>query len=266
MAETAGWAIITGGSSGIGLALAHRFVEHGFDVIIAAEDDGLVRAAGALRASGQEVVDVRTDLSRPEGVEELWTRAQGIGAPIAAAALNVGVGVGGTFADTPLDRHLQLIDLNVRSTVHLAKLCLGQMLDHGQGRILITSSISATAPGPFHATYAASKAFVHSFAEGIRYELKDTGVTVTSLMPGPTDTNFFARAGMEDTAFGQGPKDDPYDVAKAGFEAMMAGKPDVVAGSLRNRVMANAATHLPDRLAAPAMGEQARPQEHDSES
>jgi short-subunit dehydrogenase len=138
------------------------------------------------------------------------------------------------------------------------------MVAQGAGRILLTSSVAATTPGPYHATYAASKAFVHSYAEGNRVELKDTGITVTSLMPGPTDTEFFDRADLESSKIGQGRKDDPDDVAKDGFEALMAGKPHVVAGSLRNKMMAEAGTHLPDRIAAPAMGAQTKPSDADS--
>jgi short-subunit dehydrogenase len=138
--------------------------------------------------------------------------------------------------------------------VHLAKLVIRDMVRRGSGRVLVTSSIVATAPGPFHATYAASKAFDHSFAAGIRTELKDTGVTVTSLLPGATDTDFFESAGMLDTKVAQGPKDDPAEVAKDGLDALFAGKDSVVAGSFRNRVQAELMSHLPDKVTAPTMG------------
>lgn len=261
MTTSAGLALVTGASSGIGRAFARQLLAHDFDVVVAAEDDELHAAAAELRGSGRDVVPVQVDLATSEGVEALWRETLSQGRPLEVAILNAGVGVGGRFADAPLERHLEVVDLNVRSTVHLAKYVVDHMVARGQGRILVTSSIAATAPGPFHAVYAASKAFDHSFAEGIRYELKDTGVTVTSLMPGPTDTEFFDRADMEDTPIGSGPKDDPEDVAKDGLEALMAGKPHVVAGSIKNRVLAEAATHLPDRLSSPAMGKQAEPQE-----
>ena len=163
------------------------------------------------------------------------------------------------FVDTALEDDLRLVDLNVRSTVHLANCWCGPMVRRGQGRVLVTASIAATAPGPFHATYAASKAFVHSFAEGIRYELKDTGVSVTSLMPGPTDTDFFDRADMNDTKVGQGSKDDPDEVAKDGFDALMSGRASVVAGSFSNRVQAEVSTHLPDTAAAAAQSRMTAP-------
>jgi short-subunit dehydrogenase len=124
------------------------------------------------------------------------------------------------------------------------------MARRGAGRVLFTSSIASTMPGSYQAVYNASKSFVQSFAEAVRNELKDTGVTVTSLMPGPTDTDFFARAEMEDTKVGAGPKDDPAEVAKQGFEALMKGDDHVVAGSLRNRAQAVAAKVLPDTVKA----------------
>jgi short-subunit dehydrogenase len=254
-----GLAVITGASSGIGLALAREFVQHGFDLVIAAEDPLIEEAASALRSSGRQVTAVRADLATADGVEQLWSATLALGRPVAAAAINAGIGVGGRFAETALEDHLRLVDLNVRSTVHLTKLVLDQMVGQGSGRILITSSVAATTPGPYHATYAASKAFGHSFAESIRQELQDTGVTVTSLMPGPTDTNFFERAGLQDSPLGRGSKDDPDEVAADGFQALMDGKPHVVPGSMKNRVMAEVGTHLPDRVASKAMGAQTKP-------
>jgi short-subunit dehydrogenase len=251
-------ALVTGASSGIGLAIARQFVEHGYDVVVTAEDAELDQAAESLRGSGREVTAVRVDLSTADGVEELYRRATER-RPIDVVALNAGIGVGGSFSETSLEDDLRLVDLNCRSTVHLAKLVIRDMVARGEGKVLVTASIAAKAPGPFHATYAASKAFVHSFAEGIRVELKDTGVTVTSLMPGPTDTEFFDRAGMEDTKVATGHKDDPADVAADGFEALMAGKDHVVAGSARNRAMAAGSTVSPDRAAAAGMAKMAEP-------
>lgn len=141
------------------------------------------------------------------------------------AAINAGIRDGGAFAiETPLEKELEVVDLNVRSVVHLAKYVARDMVARGHGRILFTSSIASTMPGPFHTVYNASKSFVQSFALARRSELQDTDVTVTSLMPGPTDTNFFARAGVEDTILGSMPGDDPADLARQGFEALMAGR------------------------------------------
>jgi len=257
---TAPLALVTGASSGIGLALARQFVSHGYDVVVAAEDAELDKAAAELRGSGQQVLPVRVDLSTPDGVTELYGAATQGGRPVEVVALNAGIGVGGAFHETDLEDDLRLVDLNVRSTVHLAKLVVRDMVARGSGKVLVTASIAAKAPGPYHTTYAASKAFVHSFAEGIRVELKDTGVTVTSLMPGPTDTEFFERADMEDTKVGStDKKDDAEEVAKDGFEALMAGKDHVVAGSLKNRVQAGFSSVTPDAAAATGMQGMTKP-------
>lgn len=252
-------AVVTGASSGIGLALAHEFADHGFDLVIAAEDFELDAAQTALETKGRVVHAVQVDLSTAAGVEELYQRVMSLGLPVEAAAINAGIGVGGRFDQTELDRDLRLVDLNVRSTVHLTKLLVRGMVRRRAGRLLFTASIASTAPGPYFATYAASKAFVHSFAEAIRVELADTGVTVTSLMPGPTETEFFERADMQDTKVGSGPKDDAAEVAKDGFEALMAGEDHVVAGSLKNTAQATASTHLPNSVAAKAQAAQTKP-------
>ena len=261
ISETNGLAVVTGASSGIGRALARQFVEHGYDVVVAAEDAELDDAARELEAGGRQVTPVRVDLATADGVQRLHDRIVATGRPVAAAALNAGIGVGGgRFDQTDLDAHLRLVDLNVRSTVHLAWLLTRDMVSRGEGRLLFTASIAAKGPGPYHSTYAASKAFVHWLAEGIRQELADTGVSVTSLLPGPTDTEFFERADMEDTKIGQGSKDDPDEVARDGFEALMAGKDQVVAGSAKNTAQAVASSLVPDRAAAAMQARMTKPQ------
>ena len=257
-------AVVTGASTGIGRALAKEFVDHGFDVVIAAEEPAIREAAADLARTGHRVLPVQVDLSTADGVDTLYARVVETGRTPDAVALNAGIGVSGRFDETDLEDDLRLVDLNVRSTVHLGKLLIRDMVRAGKGRVLVTSSIAAVAPGPYHSTYAASKAFVHSFAEGIREELKDTGVTVTSLMPGPTDTEFFRRADMGDTPIGQtDKKDDPQDVAHDGFEALMAGRSSVVAGSAKNRIQAELGTHLPDALAAPLMARMTKPKQEE---
>jgi len=254
------FAVVTGACSGIGLELAKQFAQNGFDLLIVADDSGIARAAENLRGLGARVDDVQTDLAKYEGVEDVYRRIRAFGQPVDAIALNAGVGAGGDFAhEDDLDAELNVIDLNVRSTVHLAKRVVKDMAARGQGRILFTSSIAATMPGTFNAVYNASKAFVQSFAQAIRSELKDSGVTITALMPGPTETNFFHRAGMEDTKVGTGEKDDPAEVAREGFEALMAGKDHVVAGSFMNKVQATMAHILPDTFTAELHRKQAEP-------
>ena len=255
-------AVVTGASSGIGLELAKQFAAHDFDLLVAAEDERIAEVAAAITASGVRAEAVRADLATSAGVEALYGRIRGTGRPVAALALNAGVGAGGAFAtDTALADELRLVDLNVRSTVHLAKRVVRDMLERDEGRILFTSSIASTMPGAFQAVYNASKSFVQSFALALRNELQDTGVTVTSLMPGPTDTEFFARADMLDTEVGRGDKDDPADVARDGFEAMMAGDERVVSASAKTKLQGRAGRFLPDSAKAAMHRRMAEPKE-----
>lgn len=253
-------AVVTGASSGIGFELARQFAEHGYDLIIAAEDDGIKTAASRLE-NGAAVEAVRVDLATEQGVEELYEHIRRRGDRVEAVALNAGIGMGGDFAtETDLNQELKLVDLNVRSTVHLAKRVVADMVDRGDGRILFTSSIASTMPGTFQAVYNASKSFVQSFALALRAELEDTGVTVTSLMPGPTDTEFFERADMMDTKIGTSDsKDDPADVARDGFEALMAGKERVVSHSLSTKAQGRGSRLLPDSAKAEMHRKMAEP-------
>jgi short-subunit dehydrogenase len=257
--ETRPLALVTGASSGIGFELAKQFADHGYDLVVAAEDEELAGAARELAARGAQVEPVKVDLGTAEGVDELYQHVIQAGRPLDAAALNAGIGSGGGFDETPLEQELQLVDLNVRSTVQLAKYVVRDMAGRGEGRILFTSSIASTMPGTFSAVYNASKSFVQSFALALREELGDRGVTVTSLMPGPTETEFFERAGMTDTKLGGSEKDDPADVARDGFEALMAGKERVVSASLKTKVQGRAGRLMPDSVKAKMHREQARP-------
>jgi uncharacterized protein len=245
-------AVITGASSGIGFELAKQFAENGFDLLVVAEDPGIQSASETLRSHGGTVDPLQVDLATPGGVDLLHQHIRTMARPVAAIAINAGVGVGGPFVDTDLEAELRLIALNVTSVVQLSKYILRDMVSRGEGRILYTSSIAAEMPAPFEAVYGASKAFELSFAEALRNEMKDTGVTITVLQPGPTDTNFFRRAGMEDTKVGAGKKDDAGEVARQGFEALMAGKDHVVAGSMKNKVQAAVAQVTPETVKAAA--------------
>jgi len=239
-------AVVTGASAGIGYELAKQFAAHDFDVIVAAEDERIAEVATELQGLGADAEAIQVDLATDEGVERLYQQLAG--RPVDAVALNAGIGAGGAFAtDTDLHDELKLIDLNVRSTVHLAKYVVRDMVERDQGRILFTSSIASTMPGSFQAVYNASKSFVQSFALALRDELKDTGVTITSLMPGPTETEFFERADMLDTRVGASDsKDDPADVARQGFEAMMKGDERVVAASFGTKLQGRGSRFLPD--------------------
>jgi short-subunit dehydrogenase len=255
-------ALVTGASSGIGLELARRFATADFDLVVTAEDAELATAAAELRSTGAQVHEVRADLRSDDGVRQLWAEVTGLGRPLDAAALNAGIGRGGAFLETDLQDEFDVIDLNVRSTVHLAKLVLRDMATRDAGRVLVTSSIAATMPGSFQAVYNASKSFLQSFTEALQDELKDTGITLTSLMPGPTETEFFARAKMMDTPVGRtSMKDDAAQVATHGFEALMKGERKVVAGSLFTKVQGVVNAVLPDQVKAAAHRLMAKPRE-----
>lgn len=243
-------AVVTGASSGIGRELAKQFAQNGFDLLVTSTGASIDEAAQDFIALDAQVQTVQADLATYDGVELLYNQIREAERPVEAIAINAGVGVGGEFIKTDLQEELNVIELNIASTVHLAKRVVKDMVDRGQGKILFTSSIASQMPGPFQAVYYASKAFVHSFSEAIRNELKDTGVTVTALMPGPTETNFFHRAGLDDTRIGVAKKDDPAEVAKQGFEALMAGKDGILAESLMTKVQGAVSKVLPDTVTA----------------
>lgn len=252
-------AVITGASTGIGFELAKQCVEHGFDVLICAEDERIDAAAERLRSGGTTVEAVRADLATYDGNEALLRAVRAAGRPVEALLLNAGVGVNGAFIETSLDEELRMIGLNCAAVVHAAKRIVPEMVAHGRGRVLITASIASTTPAPYLAVYAATKAFDLSFAEALREELKDTGVTVTALQPGATDTEFFERAEMQDTKVGQGKKDDPAEVAKQGFEAMMKGKDSVIASSVKSKLQGLANELLPETAKARVQAAQNKP-------
>ncbi|MFI8193776.1 SDR family NAD(P)-dependent oxidoreductase [Streptomyces sp. NPDC085946] len=251
-------ALVTGASSGIGFELARQFAEHGYDLVINAEDDRLDHAVQRLRETGVQVRGVRADLRDPAEVDRLVAATTGL--TVDVAVLNAGVGRGGAFVDTAAQDDQSVIDLNVSSTVRLAKPLLREMVARGEGRMAFTSSTAAMMPGSFQPVYNASKSFIQSFAQALQEELKDTGVTVTSFMPGPTDTDFFRRAGMEDdTRVGTMDKDDPAQVARQAFEAVTAGRKKVVTGSLKTKAQGLAGRVLPDGVKAAAHRRLAEP-------
>ena len=245
-------AVVTGASNGIGYNLARVFAENGYDLIINGEDSSLQTAASELKALGVNVTPVQADLATFDGCKQFWGQVESSGRTLDAIAINAGVGVGGLFAETDLLKEINLVRLNVESTVHIAKYAVQKMVKQGSGKILITSSIAGEMVAPKEAVYAASKAFDLSFAKSLRYELKDTGITVTALQPGPTDTNFFERADLGDTKAGtSGKKDsDPYDVAKQGFKALMDGDEHVYSASLGTKIQGALAGIAPEGLVA----------------
>ena len=262
MPESRPFAVVTGASTGIGRELARQFAAHGFDVLVTADETALDVTAGQLAEHGTTIQEVVADLATPDGAERVLAAIAVTGRPVDALALNAGVGNGGAFTDIPLADEQRLIGVNIGSTVHLAKRLVPEMVQRGAGRVLFTSSIASQMPGPYYATYAASKSFIQSFAHALRYELKGTGVTVTALLPGPTDTEFFDRAGMEGTPVGSSSKDDPADVAKDGFEALMAGKSQVIGGSVKNKAQVAGAKFMPDQARAAVHAKLTKPEDH----
>lgn len=248
--SSAPFAVVTGASSGIGLELARELARRGFDLLVTAENEEIHGAAEELRWIGPRISAFQTDLATFEGVEALWARIQQENRPLDAIAINAGVGVGGPFLENSFEEELNLINLNVVSVVHLTKYVLRDMVNRDEGRVLITSSIAAESPIPFQAVYAASKAFVLSFAEAIRNEVKDTNVVITALQPGATDTNFFRRAHMEDTKVATSAKSDPADVARDGIEALMKGKDHVVSAMRSEKIKVTLGRVIPDRVKA----------------
>lgn len=236
-------AVVTGASSGIGYELARCCAEDGFDLVVAADEAAIAKAAERLRALDASVTAVEADLSGPDGVERL---VAAVGErPVELLLANAGRGLGHAFLDQQVGDIRRVIDTNITGTVLLVHRIGRAMRQRGRGRILLTGSIAGFMPGSFQAVYNASKAFVDSFAWALRNELEDTGVTVTCLMPGPTDTRFFERADMLDTRVGgEMDKDDARMVARKGYAAMMKGEDGVVTG-FSNKIQAAMAHMAP---------------------
>jgi short-subunit dehydrogenase len=249
-------AIVTGASSGIGRELAALAAQEGFHLLVAA-DTPLDEAVADFQALGTTVEAVQCDLATKEGVDQLLAAVAG--RPVAALLANAGHGLGGAFLDQDFDAAMHVIETNITGTIYLVREVGRQMRAAGQGRILFTGSIAGYMPGSYAAVYNATKAFIDSFALALRNELADTGVTVTCLMPGVTDTEFFRRADMMDTKVGeQEDKADPAMVAKIGFEAMMKGESDVVAG-LKNKLQVAMSGIVPKEVLAEQHRKMAQP-------
>jgi short-subunit dehydrogenase len=235
-------AAVTGASSGIGLELARCCADHGFDLLIAANEPGIQRAAQELRATGSNVEAVEVDLATRGGVDRFCSAARG--RPIDALLANLGRGLGHAFLDQDFEAVRRVIDTNITGTLYLIQKIGCEMRARRDGRMLITGLV----PGSYSAVCNGAKAFLDSFALALRDELKDSGITVTCLMPGVIDTELFGRAQMLDTNVGTARKGQPADVARVGFEAMMKGSSDAVTG-LKNKLQAAAAASPSEVLA-----------------
>jgi short-subunit dehydrogenase len=256
-----GFAVVTGASSGIGYELAKGLAAKGFDLIVCSAGERLAAAAADFSALGVSVQAVSADLATSEGIGTLWQAISANGRRLDVACLNAGVGIGGLFNETDLRAELNMVELNCVGTVHLAKHVVRQMLEAGGGRILFTASIAGEMVAPREAVYAATKAFVLSFAHSLRYELRDSEITVTALQPGPTDTDFFHRAGMDDTPVGKDGKkeSEPEDVARQGLDALFAGKGHVYAASMTTKLEGMLANVVPGNVKGSMHEKMAKP-------
>jgi short-subunit dehydrogenase len=259
--STRPFAIVTGASTGIGFELARLAAEDGHDLLIAADEPAIETAAATLRQQGGEVTAVQADLSTTEGVDRLLAAAGGRAVDTLVA--NAGRGLGQGFLDQDFAKARLVIDTNVTGTVYLLHKVGQAMRARNAGRILITGSIAGFMPGSFQAVYNGTKSFLNSFSFALRDELKDTDVTVTCLMPGPTETRFFERAEMLNTPVGEQKKDDPAMVARAGYDAMKKGEGDVVSG-LKNKVQSTLANVLPSGVMASMHRNMAEPNNGES--
>jgi short-subunit dehydrogenase len=241
-------AIVTGASTGIGFELASIAGREGYDLIVVADEPLIEAAARDFEQFGTKVQSVEADLSSIEGVDLLLAAAAG--RPIDLVCANAGISKGGPFLDQEVGVWRHSIDTNVTGTVYLLQTVLRDMVARGSGKVLVTGSIVGYIPGAFNSIYNATKAFIDNFTEALRNELKDVeGVTLTTLMPGATETEFFARADMLDTSVGSSKKADPSKVAQDGWDALMAGKGHIVSG-LANKLQVLAAGVVPQSTLA----------------
>lgn len=253
-------ALVTGASTGIGYHLADICARNGYDLLIAANEPEIQTAAGDLRKHGAHVVAIEADLATQEGVDLLCNAAEGRMVDLLLA--NAGHGLGGDFLDQNFDDARHVIDTNITGTIYLIQKIARQMRQRAEGKILIVGSIAGFIPGSYQAVYNGTKAFLDNFSFALRVELEDSGISVTCLMPGATETRFFERAHMLDTKVGQSEKDDPAEVAQIGFDAMMRGDGDIVSG-WKNKLQTVMANILPagilaqqhKKSAAPGSGE-----------
>jgi uncharacterized protein len=256
------FAIVTGASTGIGFELAELAAENGYDLLVVADEPLIDAAARDFQQYGVEVTSIETDLSTIEGVDKLLAAAGGRRVDLLCA--NAGRGLGRGFLGQDVREWRRVIDTNITGTVYLLQRVLRDMVSTGEGRVLITGSIAGFIPGSFQAVYNGTKAFIDSFADALRNELKDAkGITITTLMPGPTETEFFDRADMLDTKVGQQEKDDPAKVARDGWEALMKGEAHIVSG-WKNKLQAAAAHVTPASIMAEQHRRMAEPEEGSS--
>ncbi|MBA9078241.1 SDR family NAD(P)-dependent oxidoreductase [Rufibacter quisquiliarum] len=261
MAATSNYALITGGTVGIGYELANLFAQNGYHLILVARDQTELdqRAAEFRQKHGVEVVTLAKDLFQRQAPFEVYDEVKAKGLPVEVLVNNAGQGQYGEFVDTDINRELDIVQLNIGAYITLTKLYLKEMVARNSGKILMVSSIGGELPGPLQAVYHATKAFVSTFTEALQNEVKDTNITITKLLPGPTETDFFRKADMENAKMiKEGDLADAAKVAQDGYDALMAGKLEIISG-FKNKAMVAASKVMPDSLVAEAMHQQAKP-------
>lgn len=261
MKEQKNYALVTGGTSGIGYELVKLLAADGYNLIIVARhENDLIRVANEIKENfSVDVVSIAKDLFDPENAFELHNQVKTKNLRVDILINDAGQGVYGEFKDTDVRRELDIINLNISSLVVLTKLFLKDMLDQDRGKIMNLSSIASKAPGPWQSVYHGTKAFVQSFTEAVRSEVKDTNITLTALLPGATDTDFFNKADMQRSKIVQEEKlDDPAKVAEDGYQAMMKGEDKVISG-WKNKMQVSMANMSTDSSAAEKMKKQQEP-------
>jgi uncharacterized protein len=257
---TSSLVLVTGASTGIGYELAKCCAKYGYNLLIAADELRIHDAAANLRLFDVQVEAIEADLATFEGVDKLYSASKG--RPVEALLANAGRGLGKSFLHQEVSAWRHVVDTNITGTIYLIQKIARDMMNAGHGRIMITGSLAGFVPGPYQAVYNGTKAFLNSFSFALRHELKDSGVSVTCLMPGATETDFFTRADMTDTKIAQSKKDDPASVAQQGFDAMMNGEAEVITGwrnklraAIASVVSADISAEIYRQMTAPGSGE-----------
>jgi uncharacterized protein len=258
------YALITGATSGIGYELAKLFAKDQYNLVLVARNAyELERTAAELQDENKINVHViAKDLFNPQSAKEVYDEVKSNGIDVGILVNDAGQGHFGEFINTDLEKELDIIQLNVMAPVTLTKYFLKEMLASGEGKILNVGSIAGEAPGPFHSVYHGTKAFINSWTAAIRNELKDTNITVTALLPGATDTDFFNKADMNDSKILETKLSKPEEVAKDGYEALMSGDDKIVSG-LKNKAQVAMAGVLPDSVSSELMRKQQKPTDED---
>lgn len=260
MEQVKKYALITGASSGIGFELAKLFAKEQYNLVIVGRNrSALETLASQLKNAHEiEVFCIEANLFKEDAPLNIYNEVNSRGIRIEALINNAGQGEYGLFTETDLDRETEIIQLNIIATLSLTKYFLKDMIAQGGGKILNVGSIAGEVPGPYHSVYHGTKAFINSWSEALRSEVKEKGITVTLLLPGATDTDFFNKAGMQESKIMDSNLSDPEKVARDGFEALISGDDKIISG-VKNKALVAASHVISDSAAAEMMKKQQEP-------